>query len=393
MRDDQPLNGPSRRRFIEMSGAVAAAFGVPLPHPTATGSELAASTTVHLSGDGLNLDPSEAAAEIVRLCAAEKPVADQYGLTGCVEDVEKYFATLLGKERALFMPTGTLANHLAIRALARDRRRVAVQEMSHIYNDTGDASQILSGLTLMPLAPEKATFTWTDVEHVIARTTSGRVPDPLGAIVVESPVRRLSGELFDRGEMLRVCAEARRLGIGLHLDGARLFIASAYTGISPAEYAAPFDTVYVSLWKYFNSLNGAILAGPSALLDGMFNVRRMFGGALWNAWPFALLARHFAEGFVDRLKLAIAVSDDFIRAVDPSRGQIERIPNGTNIFRLVVAEPRADAARERLRAQAVMLSPAAKRADKAAFILQVNETWNRTTGVKLADLVNRALAP
>src|SRR6185436_48387 len=228
-------------------------------------------------GDGLNLEPAEIASDLARLCAADARVPDNYGLGGCVEDVETYFATLLGKERALFMPTGTLANHLAIRALARDRRRVVVQETSHIYNDTGDASQILSGLTLMPLAPDKGTFTWADVEHVIARTTSGRVPDPLGAIVVESPIRRLSGELFERAEMMRVCAEARRLGIGLHLDGARLFIASAYTGISPAEYAAPFDTVYVSLWKYFNSLNGAILAGPSALLDGMFNVRRMFG--------------------------------------------------------------------------------------------------------------------
>ncbi len=376
-----------------MSGAVAAAFGVPIPPPIAPNNEPAASATVHLSGDGLNLDPSEAAAEIVRLCGAEKPVADQYGLTGCVEDVEKYFAALLGKQRALFMPTGTLANHLAIRALARDRRRVVVQEMSHIYNDTGDASQILSGLTLMPLAPDKGTFTWADVEHVMARTTSGRVPNPLGAIVVESPVRRLSGELFDRAEMMRVCAEARRLGIGLHLDGARLFIASAYTGITPAEYAAPFDTVYVSLWKYFNSLNGAILAGPSALLDGMFNVRRMFGGALWNAWPFALLARHYAEGFVDRLKAAIAVSDDFIRAVGSSNAQIERVPNGTNIFRLIVAEARSEAARERLRAQGVLLPSAGKRADKSAFTLQVNETWNRTTGAGLAELINRALLP
>ncbi len=225
----------------------------------------------------------------------------------------------------------------------------------------------------------------------IARTTSGRVPDPLGAIVVESPVRRLSGELFERAEMMRVCAEARRLGIGLHLDGARLFIASAYTGIAPAEYAAPFDTVYVSLWKYFNSLNGAILAGPSALLDGMFNVRRMFGGALWNAWPFALLARHYAEGFVDRLKTAIAVSEDFIRAVGSSNAQIERVPNGTNIFRLIVADARSEPARERLRAQGVLLPNAGKRAEKAAFTLQVNETWNRTTGARLADMINRAL--
>ena len=387
------MSDPSRRQFIEMTGAAAAAFGVPLRHQGAPHLEPAASTTVHLSGDGLNLEPSEAAAEIVRLCAAEKPVADQYGLTGCVEDVEKYFAALLGKERALFMPTGTLANHLAIRALARDRRRVAVQEMSHIYNDTGDASQILSGLTLMPLAPDKGTFTWAEVEHAIARTTSGRVPDPLGAIVIESPVRRLSGELFERAEMMRVCAEARRLGIGLHLDGARLFIASAYTGITPADYAAPFDTVYVSLWKYFNSLNGAILAGPSALLDGMFNVRRMFGGALWNAWPFALLARHYAEGFVDRLTSAISVSEDFVGAAGSSNAQIERVPHGTNIFRLIVAETRSEAARERLRGQGVLLPNAATRGDKAAFTLQVNETWNRTTGARLADLVNRALAP
>ena len=69
----------------------------------------------------------------------------------------------------------------------------------------------------------------------------------------------------------------------------------------------------MSLWKYVDSLKGAILAGPAAILDGMFNVRRMFGGALWNAWPFALLARHNAEGFVDRLKAAISVSGDFIR--------------------------------------------------------------------------------
>ena len=149
------MSDPSRRRFIEMTGAAAAGLGVPIRRHAAPELEPAASTTVHLSGDGLNLEPSEAAAEIVRLCAAEKPVADQYGLTGCVEDVERYFAALLGKERALFMPTGTLANHLAIRALARDRRRVIVQETSHIYNDTGDASQILSGLTLMPLAPDK----------------------------------------------------------------------------------------------------------------------------------------------------------------------------------------------------------------------------------------------
>ena len=81
-----------------------------------------------------------------------------------VEEVEAYFARVLGKERALFMPTGTLANHLALRTLAGDRRRVVLQEVSHVYNDTGDSAQILSGLTLLPVAPDRATFTWADVE-------------------------------------------------------------------------------------------------------------------------------------------------------------------------------------------------------------------------------------
>jgi threonine aldolase len=378
------MSSTSRREFLELGGVAAAALGLPMP---AGADRLApAPGVVHLTGDGLDLTPAEVSAELARLCAMQTAVPDQYGLGGLVEEVEGYFAKLLGKERALFMPSGTLANHLAIRALARDRRRVVVQDLSHVYNDTGDATQILSGLTLVPLAPDKATFTWGDVDHVLARTASGRVPDPVGAISIESPVRRRSGEVFDRAEMLRVCTEARRLGIGLHLDGARLFIASAYTGISPAEYAAPFDTVYVSLWKYFNALNGAILAGPAALLDGMFHVRRMFGGALWNAWPFALLARRYADGFVDRLKSAVAVSEVFIQALDTGDLRVERVPGGTNIFRIVVPEAKAAPMRDRLAAQGLALPAPAKRPDGAmSFTLQVNESWNRTSGARLAE--------
>ena len=210
------------------------------------------------------------------------------------------WATLLGKETAVFMPSGTLANHLALRALAGARRRVIVPETSHIYNDTGDACQTLSGLTLLPLAPGAATFTRADIEAVLARTASGRVATDVGAIAIESPVRRLSGQMFDWAELAGVAALARERGIGLHLDGARLFIASAYTGRSPADFAAPFDTVYVSLWKYFNCGQGAILAGPRRVLEGMFHTRRMFGGNLAVGWPAALVARHYMDGFVER---------------------------------------------------------------------------------------------
>ena len=107
--------------------------------------------------------------------------------------------------------------------------------------------------------------------------------------------------MFDWDETKRISALARERGIGMHLDGARLFIASAYSGIAPAEYAAAFDTVYVSLWKYFNSGIGAILAGPKRVLDGMYHMRRMFGGNLAAGWQAALVARHYMNGFPERL--------------------------------------------------------------------------------------------
>ncbi|GIT22000.1 MAG: hypothetical protein CM1200mP40_16820 [Gammaproteobacteria bacterium] len=170
-------------------------------------------------------------------------------LGGEVEKFERYCAELLDKEMAVFMPSGTLANQLALRQIAGEKRRVIVPGLSHVYNDTGDASQNLSNLNLIPLAHDRATFTLEEVEAVIERTAGGRVTAEVGAILIESPVRRLSGEMVDWEETKRIASYAKEKGIGTHLDGARMFIASAYTGISPAEYAEPFDMVYFSLWK------------------------------------------------------------------------------------------------------------------------------------------------
>jgi threonine aldolase len=124
----------SRRQFLELSVA-AAALGLPagaaaaLPEPSARSDSM-----IDMQQDGLALKPAQAAAELARLCEAQPPAEDLYGLGGTVEQVEQYFARVLGKERALFMPTGTLANHLALRALAGDRRRVVLQDISHVNN-------------------------------------------------------------------------------------------------------------------------------------------------------------------------------------------------------------------------------------------------------------------
>ena len=212
---------------------------------------------------------------------------------------------------------------------------------------------------------------------------------PIGVISIESPVRRLQGEVFDFAEMRRIAAFARDRGIGLHFDGARVFLASAYTGITPAAYAALFDTVYVSLYKYFNAASGAILAGPRDLLDGMYHGRRMFGGGLNHVWPFALVARHYLEGFSDRYSRAVRTSEDWIRALGAHGAfTIDRVKSGTNLFQLRVRGSDPAAFQRRLASARVILAAP----QNGAFIVGVNETLNRTTAAELTETFARARA-
>jgi threonine aldolase len=338
---------------------------------------------VQADGDGIHHTPAEYAALLQSIAPMVEP--DEYSRGGVVAKLEESVAAALGKETAVWVSTGTLANHLAMRILAGDKRRVLLQEQSHLYNDCGDCCQTLSGLTLIPLAPGKATFTVDDLEREAERSASGRVSAPIGAIQIESPVRRKTGEAFDFAEMKRVSQWARSRGIGLHLDGARLYLASAYSGIAVREYAALFDTVYISMYKYFNAASGAILAGPKSLLENLFHARRMFGNGLAQVWPFAAVALYYFQGFPERYAKAVATSEEVIQALqsDP-RFEVTRVPNGTNIFYL--------------RVKGIEPQTFQRRAAEAGFVLRatntdrftvlVNETWGRVSAEEILARVN-----
>jgi threonine aldolase len=378
-----------RRQFVRIGGV---ASGITAAIPRFAFGEVAddaADRTVRLSGDGLGLTPTQYAALLPRLVEAAGFAPDSYSLGGCVEQLEEECARVLGKERAIFMPTGTLANHMAVRALAGGSSRVVVQEESHLYQDEGDCAQTLSALTLIPLAAARATFTADDVQRVIDQTKAGRVVSRVSVIAIESPVRRKQGEQFDPVEMKKIIALAQREGIRLHLDGARLFLQAAYTGENVADTARPFDTVYVSLYKYFNAASGAILAGPRQLLDGMYHGRRMFGGGLNHVWPFALVARHYLDGFSDRYTRAVRTSEEWVRALERHGAfTIDRVASGTNLFRLRVKRTDPASFQRRLAAARVQLAPA----QDGAFLIGVNETLNRTSAAELTDAFVRALA-
>jgi len=383
----------NRRRLFQLAG-LAAGAGLPAsafaglrPEAIVTAAETG-ERTVRLSGDGVGLTPAQYAALLVRLLDEKAMTPDSYSLGGIVEELESQCARLLGKERAIFMPTGTLANHMAVRALAGGSSRVIVQEQSHFYQDEGDCAQTLSNLTLMPLAPGRAAFTADEVQHLLDQTKSARVVSRVSVLAVETPVRRKQGEHVDAAELSRIIAIAKREGIRLHLDGARLFLQAAYTGENIVDYVKPFDTVYVSLYKYFNAASGAILAGPRDVIDGMYHGRRMFGGGLNTVWPFAVVALHYLDGFSQRYGSAVRVSEDWIKGLGQQEAfAIERIPSGTNLFRLRVRGADPAAFQKRLAARGVMLP--APQGD--AFLVGVNETLNRTTAPELTDAFTRAL--
>jgi threonine aldolase len=393
-----------RRHFLQLGtvGTFAWAEGArgfppALAHTTSelrwTSSRAAAATAddglVRLSGDGLGLTPKQYAAVLTQILDERGVAPDSYTLGGVVEELEQQFARVLGKERAIFMPTGTLANHMAVRALANGSSRVVVQEESHLYQDEGDCAQTLSNLVLMPLGAGRASFTAADVQHVIDQTKSARVVSRVSVISIETPVRRKQGERFDAGELMKIIALAKKEAVRLHLDGARLFLQAAYTGEDVAAYSAPFDTVYVSLYKYFNAASGAILAGPRDVIDGMYHTRRMFGGGLSSAWPFAAVALHYLPGFNDRFSRAVKTSEELIRTLAQHRSFIvERVSPGTNLFHLQVRGTDASQFRARLAQQGINLS--APQGDR--FLVGVNETLNRRTPAELADTFTRALA-
>ena len=293
------------------------------------------SNTVIFRGDG---EPKTPLTMLQRLAEFDQKFTlkeDTYSLGGNVKQLEKKCAEMLEKEAAVFMPTGTLANHLAIRKLCGVKPRAIVQEQSHLYNDSGDCVTRLSNINLMPLAKGCPYFTLETLKAAVEQAESGRVINPVGAVMIESPVRRQWGKIMPFDEMKAVTDYCRDKQIGSHLDGARLYMMSGATGILPADYAALFDTVYVSLYKYFGAPFGAILAGTAEFTDGLYHDRRMFGGGLASANFAAALALQGIDGFEERFNRAMTRAKVLFDKINALEGiNVERFEHGSNMFPL-----------------------------------------------------------
>ncbi len=239
-------------------------------------------------------------------------VVDRYGDGGVVADLEAEVAALLGMPAAVYLPSGTMAQQAVLRVHAdrRDRRMVLFHPMCHLDRHEGRALERLHGLVGRPVGVDTRLITLADLEAVA---------EPAAALVLELPQRDLGGQLPAWEDLQAQVDWARATGAAAHLDGARLWEASAGYGRPPAEVAGLFDTAYVSFYKGIGALAGCCLAGPSDVVAEVREWRRRMGGTLFGLWPGAasaltLLRRRLAR-MPAYLELAHAIAD-VLRDVD-----------------------------------------------------------------------------
>lgn len=363
-----------RRHFLELGAAIAALGS---SHVRAKNQSRDA---VDFLNDGRALSPGDYARLLMRMADEGRIRADYYSNGGVVEELENRMAKHLGHEDAVFMPTGTLANHIAVRKLAGDKRRVLVPAESHLYRDSGDCAQALSNLNLVALAPAQLCYSVEEMVEAIRQARDGRVATPVGALMVETPVRRMHGRAVGHSELDAITTAARQREVKTHLDGARLFIQAVHADTQPAAFGHLFDTVYTSLWKCFNAPSGAILAGSKAFCAGLFQERRMFGGGLPHAWPFAAIALHYLDGFMEDYRAALKRARGLFSVTNNQGLVSETLPGGTHIVRATLQTGNALRFREALAQRQV----AVPEPDNNVFYFKINPTLNDA-----ADLESR----
>lgn len=267
----------------------------------------------------------------------QKPIkADFYGARGTIDELLAKFAEITGKEAAIFMPSGTLANQLAIAVLSGENSKVFVQETSHVFRDEADAAESVYGRRLMPLAKGLFSFTLKQLQDEIAYGQKEEYfKTGIGAVSIEIPVRRCNAQVFPIDELRKISAWCREKGYKLHLDGARLHLAAAWSGISVREYSSLFDTVYMCLYKYLGAGSGAVLCGSKEVIAPMEHLVKVHGGAMYQNWTNAAMALHHLQGIDDRLNATREKWDKLMKALNGIRGiQIHAMPDGCNIFHL-----------------------------------------------------------
>jgi threonine aldolase len=224
---------------------------------------------------------------------------DVFGEDPTVRRLEARVATLLGHEAAVFMPSGTMSNQVAVRAHTEPGDEVLLEGSAHVAYYEAGAPAALSGVMCRYLAGERGRFTAAQLEAAL-RPRNLHFPVPK-LVVIENTTNRGGGAVWPLTQVAEVAETAARHGLRRHLDGARLWNAAVAAGVPEREYARHFDSVSVCFSKGLGAPVGSALVGGHKFIQRARRFRKMFGGGLRQAGVLAAAALHAVEHHRARL--------------------------------------------------------------------------------------------
>ncbi len=315
---------------------------------------------------------------------------DVLGDDPTVHALETRVAALLGKESALFTPSGTMANQLAIRGHTESGDEVIAHAESHIIHYETGAPAALSGCMVRPLTGVRGQF---DAAAVRAAIRGQDIHSPRSRmLVIENTQNRAGGTVWLLPDLASVANAARESGLAVHIDGARLFNACIAGGYQPAEAAAHADTVSVCFSKGLGAPVGSALCGPAPFIARARRLRKMFGGGMRQSGLLAAACIHALDHHIERLAddhanakfLAESLVDERAITLDPC---VEDVESNMVFFTLGESLPAAAEWCASVARQGVRLIPMGPRRVRAVTHLDVS----RQDVVEAVSVVRRAL--
>lgn len=281
---------------------------------------------------------------------------DVFGDDPTVIRLQERIADLLGKEAALFVPSGTMGNQLGLKVSTQPGDEVILERSSHIFNYETGAPGVISGVQLHVVDGDDGILRGSHVEAAIRPGAYWDVRSRL--VCLENTLNKSGGIVYPLEKMHDVADVARRHGLSMHLDGARLWNASAATGIAERDYAAPFDTVSVCLSKGLGAPVGSVLAGSEELVAAARHYRKMLGGGMRQVGILAAAGlyaldverQRLGEDHENALRLAERIAD-----LSAFRIDVERVQ--TNIVMFDVVDGSVSDVLGQLKSEGILMVP------------------------------------
>jgi len=281
---------------------------------------------------------------------------DVFGEDPTVRELEERVANLLGKERGLFVASGTMANQVALGSLARPGEEVLCHEGAHVMSFEGGAPAALWGIQLRGLAGERGMFSAAEVEAAV-RPEADWFPRTR-VVEIENTHNAAGGSVWPIERVREIARVAGARGLLVYLDGARLLNACAATGVAARDYAQPAELASLCLSKGLGAPAGSVVTGPAERIREARRLRKRLGGGMRQVGLLAAAGLYALDHNVARLAEDHTSARRLAAGLGQLPGWTVAFPPETNLVYFRVSGMTAAEAADRLRARAVLCAPA-----------------------------------